>query len=202
MTIDAARRCIAFDGDTCIADGPLAEVAVEAKRSLSRSSNPRLLVFDATTSRPVELDLRGDLDEVRERYAGDSAETASEPPPRRGRPRLGVVSKEVTLLPRHWAWLGTQPGGASATLRRLVEHARKDQSGSDRIRQAQDATYRFLHVVAGDRPGYEEALRALFAGDGDLFRRESERWPADLRDHARRLAAPVFDPSTDQREAP
>jgi hypothetical protein len=110
----------------------------------------------------------------------------------RGRPKLGVVSKEVTLLPRHWAWLGTQRGGASATLRRLVDEARRRNEGRDQVRRSQDATYRFMNAMVGDAPGFEEALRALYAGDAARFDQESAPWAPDVREHARRLASAAF----------
>lgn len=107
----------------------------------------------------------------------------------RGRPRLGVVAREVTLLPRHWEWLATQPGGASVALRRLVEEARRASAGRDRQRFAREAAYRFMTAMAGDEPGYEETVRALFAGDSARFHGLVEAWPADVRDHAREMAA-------------
>ena len=109
-----------------------------------------------------------------------------------GRPRLGVVAREVTLLPRHWDWLNDQPGGASAALRRLVDQARKANAGRDRIRRAQEATYRFMSAMAGDEPGFEEATRALFAGRPAVFDALTDAWPPDVRDHSRKLAAPAF----------
>jgi hypothetical protein len=108
-----------------------------------------------------------------------------------------VVSKEVTLLPRHWAWLAAQRGGASATLRRLVDRARRQGAAEDRVCTAQDATYRFLSALAGDLPGFEEAIRALYRSDGAAFEKRSAAWPDDLRDYALRLAGPVFSPPTD-----
>ena len=100
-----------------------------------------------------------------------------------GRPKLGVVGREVTLLPRHWDWLAAQPGGASVTLRKLVEAARKERQGPQAIRRAQDAAYRFMHALAGDLPGFEEATRALYAWDVERMRGLIERWPPDVRDH-------------------
>jgi len=162
-------RCTAFAGARRIASGTLPEVAVAARHALEEGAAEPLLVFDDATGRVVDLDLRG---------------TARG----RGRPRLGVVSREVTLLPRHWGWLATQRGGASATLRRLVDEARRGSSRQDRVRRAQDAAYRFMSAVGGDLPGYEEALRALFAGDVERFERHTSDWPADIRDHSRSLA--------------
>jgi hypothetical protein len=122
--------------------------------------------------------------------AADAASDEATPtagPRRRGRPRLGVVAREVTLLPRHWAWLATQPGGASVALRRLVDDARRAGAGRDRARQARDAAYRFMHALAGDLPGFEEASRALFAGDRDRFAAAVASWPPDVREHATKL---------------
>jgi hypothetical protein len=98
----------------------------------------------------------------------------------------------VTLLPRHWEWLSAQPGGASVALRKLVEEARRANLGRDRVRQAQDSAYRFMFAVAGDRPGFEEATRALFAGDPDRFEQCVDAWPDDIRAHAKQLASAAF----------
>lgn len=111
----------------------------------------------------------------------------------RGRPRLGVVPREVTLLPRHWDWLAEQPGGASVTLRRLVEQARKAGADQARIRQRQARAHRFMTVAAGHLPGYEEALRALYAGDAAGLDAQTQAWPPDLRTHARWLASAAAD---------
>ena len=105
-----------------------------------------------------------------------------------GRPKLGVVARQITLLPRHWEWLGEQPGGASVTLRKLVEEARRSTAGEAALRRSREACYRFMTTMAGDEPNYEEALRALFAGDAQRFAALTELWPPDVRDHARRLA--------------
>jgi len=103
-----------------------------------------------------------------------------------------VVAREVTLLPRHWEWLNEQPGGASVTLRRLVEDARRSTAGETLVRRAREACYRFMNAMAGNEPGFEEALRALYAGDAGRFETLTEVWPVDVRDHARRLAAKGF----------
>jgi len=109
-----------------------------------------------------------------------------------GRPRLGVVGREVSLLPRHWDWLEAQPGGASAALRRLVDEARKRDPAQQRIRQAIEAAYRFMTALAGDRPGYEEATRALYAGDRARFASLIAAWPPDVVCHIERLATDYF----------
>jgi len=128
---------------------------------------------------------------------GDAATALRDAPPpggrrRPGRPKLGVVGREVTLLPRHWAWLGAQRGGASATLRRLVDRARKDSADEERVRRSQDAAYRFMSAMVGDEAGFEEAARALFAADGERFRAQAQPWPPDLREYACGLAGPAF----------
>lgn len=178
--------CTAFDGHTFIASGTLAEVARAVKRVLDKDSKRMPVILDDATGQPVEIDFRGSADEVLARLQpaaeGDAPRGA-------GRPRLGVVAREVTLLPRHWYWLNSQPGGASITLRKLVEEARRNVSAKDRARLAGEAADRFMRVVAGDLPGYEEASRALWRGDRDAFNRHTRGWPKDVREHARRLAA-------------
>lgn len=185
-----STRCTAFVGSRRIASGDLREVALAIKEALERGSDAPVLVFDDLTSHPVELDLRGRTDDIVRRLA----ERAPAEPPRRGpgRPRLGVVAREVTLLPRHWEWLGDQPGGASVALRKLVDEARRTHETKDQVRRAQEAAYRFMSAMAGDAEGFEEAARALFAGDGVRFASHTETWPLDVRDHARALAAPAF----------
>jgi hypothetical protein len=173
----------AFEGDRRIASGDLHEV-IQAIAPRLRPGETRL--FDNATGRTLDLDPR----QIPDAPSGQPAEARRGP----GRPRLGVVAREVTLLPRHWEWLAAQPGGASVALRKLVEAARKAGDGRDRVRRAQEAAYRFMLDMAGDRPGYEEALRALYAGDGARFTALTEPWPADVRDHARALGRPAFEP--------
>ncbi len=177
-------------------EGPLTEVARAAAVAQSTPSNEALLVFDAE-GRQVDLDLRGTPDEAAERAAAsDSAAPGTAPAAQvtRGRGfvrQLGVVAREVTLLPRHWEWLAAQPGGASVTLRRLVEAARKDV-GDNPARLAQERAYRFLNAIGGNLPGYESALRALFGRDAQRFTQALADWPQDIRSHALALAAGAF----------
>lgn len=181
---------IAFDGSELVASGTLHDVAASAKQRLDADPTASILVFDATTSRPVEIDFRGTIDDVLARLPHPPAE---QPAPRSpGRPKLGVVAREVTLLPRHWEWLTSQPGGASATLRKLVESARRESAPADRRREAQESTYRFALAMAGDEAGFEEAIRALYAGDDERFAEQTDAWPPAVRDHARTLAAEAF----------
>lgn len=187
MDDPALKPCTAFAGSRRFAAGSLGEVARAVQ---TRGGDPQeaVLIFDDETGAVIDLDLRGTDEEILARLA-----PSPEPPRGRGRPRLGVVPREVTLLPRHWDWLNAQPGGASVTLRKLVEEARRAGNGRERVRLAQERTYRFMSVLGGDEPGYEEALRALYASDRVAFEANTRHWPADVRDHTRRLAEPAFD---------
>ena len=179
--------CTAFDGHTMIAAGPLVKVAAATKAA--HDAGRAVLVFRDEDARPIDLDLRGDLEGVLARLPQEQPQP--EPEKRGpGRPKLGVTAREVTLLPRHWDWLASQPGGASVALRKLVEAALREAEGPDRMRRSREAAYRFMTALAGDLPDYEEAVRMLFAGDWTAFDARTEAWPADVRDYARRLAEP------------
>jgi len=197
----APATCTAFEGTRRIASGALSHVVLKVKEVLERGERGPVLIFDDATSEIVEVDFRGTAEEVATRLAATMAPNAPEAPaawlepeaPRKpGRPRLGVVAHEVTLLPRHWDWLNLQPGGASVTLRRLVEQARRGSDSKDRVRRAQEAAYRFMSALAGNEAGFEEALRSLFAGDKARFDSLVDSWPIDVRDHARKLSADAF----------
>jgi hypothetical protein len=169
----------AFAGPKRIGAGPLPDVALRlAKRP---AGDDPILVFNDANGAVVDLDLRGSETDIRARLEAGSATNPSRGP---GRPRLGVVSREVTLLPHHWEWLGIQRGGASAALRRLVEEARRATASTDRQRVAEERTYRFIAAIAGDYPGFEEAARALFAHDTEGFEARMSEWPEDLRTYA------------------
>jgi hypothetical protein len=153
-----------------------------------------VLIFDNETGRSIDIDMRGTDDEIAARFAPaasdvqqedetDSAATHSETRGR-GRPRLGVIAREITLLPRHWDWLAKQPGGASVALRKLVEDARRMNTQRDHRRAAHERAYHFMSAMAGDLPGFEEAARALFADDRVRFGQLIAGWPVDVRDHA------------------
>jgi uncharacterized protein len=195
---------MAFVGTRRIAAGSPADVARLAKRAADGGEQAPILVFDSS-ARVVDLDLRGSegdvvarLDVDRSNGESSAADSDASPyrasltPRGRGRPKLGVVAREVTLLPRHWEWLAKQPGGASAAVRRLVDQARQASVDKDRIREAKETAYRFMSAMAGDAPGFEEATRALFAGNASRFAEMSDDWPTDVRDHARALAARAF----------
>lgn len=190
--------CTAFDGSRRIAHGPLVSVVAAAKAAFDRSRTSAVLIFEDATGDLIDVDYSGTAADVlrtlsaRETHRARQADESDASPRGPGRPRLGVVAREVTLLPRHWQWLNGQPGGASVALRRLVDEARRSSVGRDRVRRAQEVAYRFMSALAGDRPGFEEAIRALFAADAARFDAETRAWPADVRAYARTLAAPAL----------
>jgi hypothetical protein len=206
MSSGSDTAYIAFEGDRHIASGDLRSVAGAAKAALDRRKEASILMFDDATSSPIEIDFRGSLADVLARLPEPAklpraAEDAAPSGPRGpGRPKLGVVAREVTLLPRHWQWLAQQSGGASVALRRLVDEARRTGDGGTRLREAQEATYRFMSAMAGNKPHYEEAIRALFAGEAIRFEKWIAEWPSDIRKHTSRLAERAF--HRDPRSAP
>src|SRR6266481_8930826 len=180
----------AFTGQQRLVTGPLAEVALAVMKASRKAASAPVVIFDDATGRPIDLDLRGTERDIVARLpqpAPNSETLADDPsaaePRGRGRPKLGVVAREVTLLPRHWEWLGAQPGGASVVLRKLVEEARRASGDRDRGRAARDAAYHFMSVMAGDLARFEEASRALFADDRRRFVELIAGWPGDIRDH-------------------
>jgi hypothetical protein len=181
----------AFQGHRRLAQGDLATVLAALKDRAAGDAS--ILILDDRNGERIEPDRRDDLAATLARFAepAQDGEVAPSGPPTRGRPRLGVTAKEVTLLPRHWDWLQTQPGGASATLRRLVETARREGAQIDQARRSQRALDRFLYLVAGDLPDFEEVYRAFYAGDAERFIALTQPWPIDVRDHARALLTAV-----------
>ncbi|MGJ7509960.1 DUF2239 family protein [Variovorax sp. GT1P44] len=175
-----------FAGFRRIASGPRSQVIAELRKHRGQRDDALPFVFDDSTGERLDLDLRDDVPPA-ESAPSDEQATRSV-----GRPKLGVVAREVTLLPRHWDWLARQPGGASVALRRLVDEARHVHADRDAQRAAREATYRFMTAIAGDLPGFEEATRALFAGEHARFDQLIAPWPEDLRDHLDKLAAAAW----------
>ncbi len=193
-------HCTAFAGDKRIAIGSIEQVAMKAKAALDVEPNAVVNIFDDATGQTVEVDFRGTPAEVQQRLAQyqHSPSAAPSEPRGPGRPRLGVVAREVTLLPRHWDWLAKQPGGASVALRKLVEAAKKAGSDADMARQSREISLHFMSLMAGNQPGFEEVTRALFAAQRERFHELTATWPADIRAHARKLAEPSFHPAVDE----
>lgn len=182
----------AFDGHRLLASGPLLEVTLAVKASPGLVAGT-VLTFDDDTGQVIDLDLHGSAEDIAARHRAREEGLAARS---RGRPKLGVVAREVTLLPRHWDWLAAQRGGASVTLRRLVDEARKAEGGQAAVRTARDNAYRFMSALGGDLPGFEEAVRALYAGDAGKLDHHLTDWPMDLRAYVRKLAAISIAPET------
>jgi hypothetical protein len=178
--IDEGPTYAVFAGVRRVVSGGLREMLLRTKEHLDGGGEP-VLIFEDATGRQVDFDFQGAPGEVLERHAPAKAKAGP------GRPKLGVVSREVSLLPRHWEWLEQQPNGASAALRRLVDEARKREPGKERARRARDAAGKFMWGMAGDLPGFEEASRALFAGDQERLGKLIRRWPKDIRSHLQRM---------------
>lgn len=189
--------CTAFQSNYILSSGPLIEVALAIKTAIENNQVDTFLVFNDETGKVIDLDLRGTKTDVINRLSKATLEkvtqqtfdesTSSEKTAEkkiatgRGRPKLGVISKEVTLLPRHWEWLAAQSSGASAAIRRLVDEARKKTGTTTQKRTAQEAAYHFMTTIAGDFPYYEEATRALFADDRAKLEEFIAQWPQDIR---------------------
>jgi uncharacterized protein len=197
-------RCTAFKGSQRIATGELAEVVRRTKEALDQGGHESVLIFEDTSGEQVEVDFRGTADDVVKRLAegpwGEKQVASVDGPdhdvPRRpGRPKLGVIAREVTLLPRHWDWLNSQPGGASVALRKLVEEARRVNADRDRVRRTQEAAYGFMSATAGNLPNFEEAIRSLFANNLELLHELIKVWPEDIQSYLTRLIRAGVDPS-------
>jgi uncharacterized protein len=167
---------VCFHGSSKIAAGSLAEVALMAWDFAKSNPTTSTLTFDRRTGKVIDLNMSGSRHDIVARYALKDEAVA-----KRGRPKLGVVAREITLMPRHWEWLGQQPGGASVTLRKLVDAARKSRTTDDETRQRIAAAYNFMFAMAGDLPLFEEASRTLFAQDFAKLETCTANWPADIR---------------------
>jgi len=182
----------AFDGPKLFARGVLSEVVLKVKKHMGPAQNNSLFIFSDATGKIMDFNFQGSQQDVLKRlevFVTDGVPKESAGP---GRPKLGVVSREVSLLPRHWEWLATQPGGASGTLRQLVEGAKKKSLGSQFAKQAQERTYKIMSVMAGDLEGYEEALRALYKKDKKQFLVQTKTWPSDIKKYIQETSESVF----------
>jgi hypothetical protein len=203
MSADVLPTFTSFDGCRRIASGDLKSNLLALKHAAESEAAGPLLTFSDLTGSVFDLDPRetdtealgrwsASISPAQEKYpeAGVAeADPSSSLPRARGRPRLGVIAREVTLLPRHWSWLSAQPGGASVALRKLVEEARRTSAGRDVQRRNRERACRFMSALAGNLPGFEESTRALFAGDSKKFFESTRQWPADVRDYAGDLAS-------------
>ncbi|ULH15764.1 DUF2239 family protein [Deinococcus sp. KNUC1210] len=181
-----------FVGDLRLVTAPLTQMLAVTKAHLDskQEAGQSLLIFEDATGQQTDFNFQGTLQDVLDRAV------PVQPEPRRsgpGRPKLGVVSREVSLLPRHWEWLEEQPSGASAALRRLIDEARKQTQAQGGIsRQRMAAAGRFMTAMAGNLPQFEEASRALYAGDPEALSRQIQEWPDSIRTHLLYLLEPPF----------
>ncbi len=185
-------NCTVFSGTKIIATGQLKEIISKVKDYLKRNNIEPLLIFDDMTSEQLEINFSESNEAILKSFKKDRNEITKKSS-NVGRPKLGVVSREISLLPRHWEWLSKQPKGASATLRILVEEAKKQNQPQEQIRPAQDATYTFMNSIAGNLPNYEEALRALYSRDKKNFQKQISSWPKDIVIHIKKLIENIFD---------
>jgi uncharacterized protein len=184
--------CTAFDGARRAVSGSYVQVAIALKEYIRKKSDASILIFDDTTGKQIDFDLRGTDQEIAERIRNHYPENCAQAKRPAGRPRLGVISREVTLMPHHWEWLAEEPGGASASLRRLVEIAlRTGPSEMARLRRIHERTYCFMSAIAGNFPNFEEASRALFASNIPGLKKRICKWPPDIRRHILNLCADI-----------
>ncbi len=188
--MDTQETYTAFVKSEILVAGPLRKVLPPVKEYLDRNEDGRVVVFDDRTGRLADFSLEGTIEQILDRVAPKQAGP--------GRPKLGVVCREISLLPRHWEWLEQQPNGASAALRRLVDEARKRDPDKERLRLAIEAVHRFMTTMAGNRPGFEEAIRALFAKDFAKLEQRMRTWPEDIRDYVMNKIRSAQMPSPDQ----
>ncbi|WP_410209803.1 DUF2239 family protein [Aquirhabdus sp.] len=179
-----------FNHQRRIATGALTQIASQVQQVITTDPQAQILAFADDTG--IQTDVNWfEIQKPLELHA-TIQEPEEEQPRKAGRPKLGVVAREITLLPRHWEWLNQQSGGASVALRKLVEEARRENEGKDRIKRAQEATYRVMTAIAGNEAGFEEALRALYAGNRVQFEQIVQTWPVDIQTYLNQLAVNVF----------
>jgi len=188
------RLYTAFENRSIIAKGSIEEVVLVIKKRIGIGSHTTALIFDDELGRTIDIDFSGTLDDVRQKLGVFVPKESKETLPGPGRPKLGVISREVSLLPQHWEWLALQRGGASLTLRKLVDTAKNGSTSNCQPRFYQDAVAQFMSVMAGDLPNYEEALRMLYRKDKVNFFSQIKNWPEDVKAHIKKMASPIFAP--------
>jgi hypothetical protein len=186
----------AFAGERLLVSADIQMTLLRVKRQFDKDKKAPILVFEDRTGKQIDFDLLGTPEQVIVRLASHPLfapkDAANQPRNGPGRPKLGIISREVSLLPRHWEWLEKQPNGISGTLRRLVEEAKRQDPDKERARMAREAADKFMWAMTGNLPGFEEATRALYAQDRKRFDKLISLWPLDIRRHLRHLAKASF----------
>jgi len=186
--METDRTYTAFSGTRLIVSADLKTVLLRIKHRFDEGDRALVLIFDDHTGKQVDFDLRGTPEEMLARLPSHPLFTAAQTPrPGPGRPKLGVTSREVSLLPRHWEWLEKQPQGISAVLRKLIEQAKRRDPDQERAAIAREAAGNFMWAMGGNLPGFEEASRAFYAMDETRLEELIRNWPEDVRRHLRRL---------------
>lgn len=177
-----ANRYTAFRGDTRIITDSLFNVAL----ALQKQSEMNVLVFNDQTGQQIDLDLSGSEDDLKQRY------TEVEYVKKVGRPKLGVISREITLQQKHWNWLDQQSSSASAVIRKLIDKELNDPSSESNIMLAKQAIDHFMLAMLGNMPNYEEATRALYQGNKSHFLALIHNYPKDLKVYLELKAQTAF----------
>ncbi len=190
--MESSDTYTAFEGNSQLVHGSLSDVVIKIKKRLGKEGNSSILIFSDSTGKTIDFNFQGNERDIQKRleiFVSEEVPIDNSGP---GRPKLGVISREVSLLPRHWEWLATQTGGASSILRNLVEEAKKKSANGNHSKQAQERTYKFMSAIAGDFEGYEEALRALYKKDKKNFLVQIQTWPRDIIKYLIEISGPVF----------
>jgi len=190
-THENERTYTAFAADHQIASGDLQSTVLKTKKRIDEGEKESILIFDDSTGKQVDFDFRGTPEKVLQKLSSHPLFVSTHPsataPSGPGRPKLGIVSREVSLLPRHWDWLEQQPSGISAMLRKLIDNARKSEPDEERARRRRETGGSFMWSMAGNLPGFEEASRALYASDMKKLEKVIQDWPKDIRKYLLKL---------------
>ncbi len=198
MLMNDTDTFTAFYGNTQIATGLLADMLSKTtsflqEKQASRNDSETLLIFNERTGGQIDFDLRGSIEDILERAL---------PKRSAGRPKLGVTSREITLLPRHWQWLESQAKSASASLRLLVEEAMKQDGGEADIKKNLAVTDRIMMTMAGDLAHFEEASRALNQRNVERFEDSVASWPEDIKQYLlKRMYSSLKPHATERKQA-
>jgi hypothetical protein len=190
--MDTSSLYTAFEGHKLFFKGTLSEVVLKIKHQMGKAENTSILIFSDATGKVIDFNFQGSKTDVEKRLEVFVTKNSVDENTGPGRPKLGVVSREVSLLPKHWEWLATQAGGASTTLRKLVDEAQKKSLTGHSTKNILEATHKFMSTLGGDLQGYEEALRALYRKDQKMFLSQIEDWPRDLQKHLIEISKKVF----------